>query len=235
MSKQNVRNLRYFIHQLVTSPLKSPGLHLNSTWPRIISRFLFTVYRLLAQNFKMASAEPSAVVSAADVLAVNGADSHQYIDFKGHVVRNYDLQLEDIPRLNHDDPRVESMIANEVSVHSQFRVWCSMNFDKLSNKEVGDNVSLSLYLFNSPMFRINQPSKQKQCPFLLQVLFFVFSKLTGAISLIMGNSHNIILSLQSVQFIFVFDFFCFTVWYKLLSIGRHNNWFNIKYMKLNSK
>lgn len=61
------------------------------------------------------SAEPSAVVSAADVLAVNGADSHQYIDFKGHVVRNYDLQLEDIPRLNHDDPRVESMIANEVS------------------------------------------------------------------------------------------------------------------------
>lgn len=90
--------------------------------PRIISRFLFTVYRLLAQNFKMASAEPSAVVSAADVLAVNGADSHQYIDFKGHVVRNYDLQLEDIPRLNHDDPRVESMIANEVSVHLQFRV-----------------------------------------------------------------------------------------------------------------
>lgn len=82
-----------------------------------------------------------------------------------------------------------------------------MNFDKLSNKEVGDNVSLSLYLFNSPMFRINQPSKQKQCPFLLQVLFFVFSKLTGAIALIMGNSHNIILSLQSVQFIFVFDFF----------------------------
>lgn len=76
----------------------------------------------------MASAEPSAVdvVSAADVLAVNGADSHQYIDFKGHVVRNYDLQLEDIPRLNHDDPRVESMIANEVSaglvVHFQFRV-----------------------------------------------------------------------------------------------------------------
>ena len=219
----------------MTSPLKSPGLHLNSTWPRIISRFLFTVYRLLAQNFKMASAEPSAVVSAADVLAVNGADSHQYIDFKGHVVRNYDLQLEDIPRLNHDDPRVESMIANEVSVHLQFRVWCSMNFDKLSNKEVGYNVSLSLYLFNSPMFRINQPSKQKQCSFLLQVLFFVFSKLTGAISLIMGNSHNIILSLQSVQFIFVFDFFCFTVWYKLLSIGRHNNWFNIKYMKLNSK
>ena len=104
----------------------------------------------------MASAEPSAVVSAADVLAVNGADSHQYIDFKGHVVRNYDLQLEDIPRLNHDDPRVESMIANEVSVHLQFRVWCSMNFDKLSNKEVGYNVSLSLYLFNSAMFLIKQ-------------------------------------------------------------------------------
>ena len=156
MSKQKVRNLRYFIHQLVTSSLKSPGLHLNSTWPRIISRFLFTVYRLLAQNFKMASAEPSAVVSAADVLAVNGADSHQYIDFKGHVVRKYDLQLEDIPRLNHDDPRVESMIANEVSVHLQFRVWCSMNFDKLSNKEVGYNVSLSLYLFNSAMFLIKQ-------------------------------------------------------------------------------
>lgn len=75
-----------------------------------------------------------------------------------------------------------------------------MNFDKLSNKEVGYYVSLSLYLFNSPMFRLNQPSKQKQCSFLLQILFFVFSKLTGAISLIMGNSHNIILSLQSVQF-----------------------------------
>ena len=209
MSKQKVCNLRCFIHQLVTSPLKSPGLHLNSTWPRIISRFLFTVYRLLAQNFKMASAEPSAVVSAADVLAVNGADSHQYIDFKGHVVRNYDLQLEDIPRLNHDDPRVESMIANEVSVHLQFRVWCSMNFDKLTNEEVGYNVSLSLYWFSSPMFRINQPSKQKQCPFLLQVIFFFFSNSTGAISLIMGNSHNIILSLQSVQFIFVFDFFLF--------------------------
>ena len=70
----------------------------------------------------MASAEPSAVVSAADVLTVNGADSHQYIDFKGHEVRNYDLHLEDIPRLNHDDPRVESMIANEVSVNLQFRV-----------------------------------------------------------------------------------------------------------------
>ena len=216
MSKQKVRNLRSFIHRLVTSPLKSPGLRLNSTWPRIISRFLFTVYRLLAQNFKMASAEPSAVdvVSAADVLAVNGADSHQYIDFKGHVVRNYDLQLEDIPRLNHDDPRVESMIANEVSaglvVHFQFRVWCSMNFDKLLNEEVGYNVSLSLYLFNSAMFLINQPSKQNQCPFLLQVLFFLFSKLTGAISLIMGiNSYNTILSLQSVQFIFVFDFFLF--------------------------
>ena len=214
MSKQKVRNLRYFIHQLVTSPLKSPGLHLNWTWPRIISRFLFTVYRLLAQNFKMASAEPSAVVSAADVLAVNGADSHQYIDFKGHVVRKYDLQLEDIPRLNHDDPRVESMIANEVSVHLQFRVWCSMNFDKLSNKEVGYNVSLSFYLFNSAMFLINQPSKQKGPHSFCK--YFSSSFLTGAISLIMGNSYNIILSLQSVQFIFVFDFFCFTVSYKLL-------------------
>ena len=84
-----------------------------------------------------------------------------------------------------------------------------MNFDKLLNEEVGYNVSLSLYLFNSAMFLINQPSKQKQCPFLLQELFFVFSKLTEAISLIMGNSYNIILSLQSVQFIFVCDFFLF--------------------------
>ena len=40
----------------------------------------------------------------------------KYVDFEGHTVRKYDfLQLSKIPRLDYNDPRVESLIANEVS------------------------------------------------------------------------------------------------------------------------
>lgn len=39
-----------------------------------------------------------------------------YFDLEGHKVRKYDfLQLSKIPRLEYDDPNVESIIANEVS------------------------------------------------------------------------------------------------------------------------
>lgn len=39
-----------------------------------------------------------------------------YVDLEGHTVRKYDfLQLSKIPRLEFDDPNVESIIANEVS------------------------------------------------------------------------------------------------------------------------
>lgn len=43
-------------------------------------------------------------------------NSTDYVDFEGHTVRNYSfLQLSRIPRLDFNNPRVESMIANEVS------------------------------------------------------------------------------------------------------------------------
>ena len=46
---------------------------------------------------------------------MNG-DSGKYVDIDGHKVRRYDLELARIPRLDYNDPQVESVIANEVSL-----------------------------------------------------------------------------------------------------------------------
>lgn len=46
--------------------------------------------------------------------SVLNGNSDVYVDFEGHKVRNYDLKLAKIPTLNYNDPKVESMIANEV-------------------------------------------------------------------------------------------------------------------------
>ena len=48
--------------------------------------------------------------------SVLNGDSAAYVDIEGHRVRNYNLKLARIPRLDYRDPQVESMIANEVSM-----------------------------------------------------------------------------------------------------------------------
>ena len=71
--------------------------------------------RLPAQinTLNMATDDATDMASMASVL--NG-ESDTYVDIEGHKVRNYDLKLARIPRLDFRDPQVESMIANEVSL-----------------------------------------------------------------------------------------------------------------------
>ena len=81
----------------MTSPSKSPGLQSHCAYG-----FWIVAGRLPAQRIKMAS-------------AVNG-NSEKYVDFEGHTVRKYDfLQLSKVGSLDFNDPRVEPMIASEVS------------------------------------------------------------------------------------------------------------------------
>jgi len=51
--------------------------------------------------------------------SVLNGESDAYVDIEGHRVRNYDLKLAKIPRLDYRDPQVESLIANEVSLAQQ--------------------------------------------------------------------------------------------------------------------
>ena len=53
---------------------------------------------------------------------MNG-DSDEFVDIDGHKVRNYNLKLSKIPRLDYRDPQVETMIANEVSPAKSFAPW----------------------------------------------------------------------------------------------------------------
>ena len=50
-----------------------------------------------------------------NMASVLNGESDAYVDIEGHKVRNYDLKLAKIPRLDYRDPQVELMIANEVS------------------------------------------------------------------------------------------------------------------------
>lgn len=51
--------------------------------------------------------------------SVLNGESDAYIDIEGHKVRNYDLALAEIPRIDYRDPQIELMIANEVSLAQQ--------------------------------------------------------------------------------------------------------------------
>ena len=51
-----------------------------------------------------------------NMASVLNSESDAYVDIEGHRVRNYDLKLAKIPRLDYRDPQVELMIANEVSL-----------------------------------------------------------------------------------------------------------------------
>lgn len=58
---------------------------------------------------------------ATDKMAsVLNGESDAYIDIEGHKVRNYDLALAEIPRIDYRDPQIELMIANEVSLAQQW-------------------------------------------------------------------------------------------------------------------
>ena len=70
--------------------------------------------RLPAQINKLDMATDMA--SMASMASVLNGESDAYVDIEGHKVRNYDLKLARIPRLDYRDPQVESMIANEVSL-----------------------------------------------------------------------------------------------------------------------
>ena len=54
-----------------------------------------------------------------NMASVLNSESDAYFDIEGHRVRNYDLKLAKIPRLDYRDPQVELMIANEVSLVQQ--------------------------------------------------------------------------------------------------------------------
>lgn len=56
------------------------------------------------------------LVMTTGMASVLNRESAAYVDIEGHKVRNYDLKLTRIPRLDYRDPQVESMIANEVSM-----------------------------------------------------------------------------------------------------------------------
>jgi len=73
--------------------------------------FCVAADRLPAQIYKLDMATIMASV-------LNG-ESDAYVDIEGHKVRNYDLKLAKIPRLDYRDPQVESLIANEVSLAQQ--------------------------------------------------------------------------------------------------------------------
>lgn len=73
--------------------------------------FCVAVDRLPAQINKL---DMSTIMAS----VLNG-ESDAYVDIEGHKVRNYDLKLAKIPRLDYRDPQVESLIANEVSLAQQ--------------------------------------------------------------------------------------------------------------------
>ena len=58
-----------------------------------------------------------------NMAAVVNGDSDEFVDIDGHKVRNYDLKLSKIPRLDYRDPQVETTIANEVSHAKSFAPW----------------------------------------------------------------------------------------------------------------
>ena len=68
---------------------------------------------------------------------MNG-ESDVYVDIDGHKVRNYDLRLSKIPRLDYREPQVESIIANEVSfAHLIWWAWALVAHDhELKNKHL---------------------------------------------------------------------------------------------------
>jgi len=70
---------------------------------------MLTDYRLKINELDMTT----------DMASVFNGESAAYVDIEGHKVRNYDLKLARIPRLDYRDPQVESMIANEVSMMTQ--------------------------------------------------------------------------------------------------------------------
>jgi len=76
--------------------------------------FCVAVDRLPAQINKLDMSDMSTIMAS----VLNG-ESDAYVDIEGHKVRNYDLKLAKIPRLDYRDPQVESMIANEVSLAQQ--------------------------------------------------------------------------------------------------------------------
>jgi len=51
-----------------------------------------------------------------DMASLLHGESDAYVDIEGHKVRNYDLKLAQIPRLDCRDPQVESLITSEVSL-----------------------------------------------------------------------------------------------------------------------
>ena len=76
--------------------------------------FCVAADRLPAQLNKLDMA-----TDAIDMASLLNGESDAYVDIEGHKVRNYDLKLAQIPRLDYRDPQVESLIANEVSLAQQ--------------------------------------------------------------------------------------------------------------------
>lgn len=60
-----------------------------------------------------------ATMATDKMASVLNGESDAYIDIEGHKVRNYDLALAEIPRIDYRDPQIELMIANEVSLAQQ--------------------------------------------------------------------------------------------------------------------
>lgn len=58
----------------------------------------------------------------ASIHSVTNGDTGKYVDIDGHRVRKYDLRLSRIPQLDYNDPQVESIIANEVSLTTTYTV-----------------------------------------------------------------------------------------------------------------
>lgn len=90
-----------------------------------------------------------------------------YVDVEGHTVRKYDfLQLSKIPRLDYNDPRVESMIANEepILLTNSGVISSALKWDLDYLKENLGSGSFSVYTSKSSKFMYYDDKRAKQWP-----------------------------------------------------------------------
>lgn len=104
---------------------------------------------------------------ATDKMAsVLNGESDAYIDIEGHKVRNYDLALAEIPRIDYRDPQVELMIASEqpVLLKNSDLIGTALKWDLNYLKDNLGQGSFSVYSSRTHKFMYCDDKRAKDWP-----------------------------------------------------------------------